>query len=139
MNLLGLRLPLRRRRLDEIFDLALIVLRTNGWRYARIALPVCGAFLSLNFVLLGQNGAEDPSFQNALATFLLLGESSLLQLFLVAVNGRIVFEDKPRFRDVLKDLRATALRYIFHASILNTLMYTVFLFLLLEARSIVLA
>lgn len=131
MNLLGLRLPLRRRRLDEIFDLALIVLRTNGWRYARIALPVCGVFLILNFALLGMNGAEDPSFQNALATILLLAESSLLQLFLVAVNGRIVFEEKPRFRDVLKDLRATALRYIFHASILNTLMYTVFLFLIL--------
>lgn len=132
MNLLGLRLPLRRRRLDEIFDLALIVLRTSGWRYARIALPLCSAFLLLNFGLFQLfPGSGDAAFLSAIATVLLFAESSVLQLFLVAVNGRIVFEEKPRFRDILGDVKSTALRYILNASILNTLMYTVFLFLIL--------
>lgn len=130
MNLLDLRLPLRRRRLDEIFDLALIVLRINGWRYARIALPLCAAFLALNYALLRALEAE-AVVKNIAAVLLLLVESSILQLFLVAVNGRIVFEEKPRFRDVLADVKSTAVRYLLQASFLNTILYTVFLILVI--------
>jgi len=126
MNLLDLRLSLRKRRLDEIFDLGLIVLRRNYWRYLRIVLPFMAVFIAANYglnLILPAN----RSIQNGVILACILTESSIIQLFLTALNGRIVFEIKPRFRDVLGDVRGVIGLYLVRVVLINTSCYTLLL------------
>ncbi|MBL8021831.1 MAG: hypothetical protein JNM27_19310 [Leptospirales bacterium] len=129
MNLLSLRVPLRKRRLDEIFDLALIVLRANPWRYARITLPIMAGFMLLNFAI-SKLLPDNRALQNGIILTILLIQASVLQLFLTALNGRIVFEAVPRFRDTARDVKSTFVSYLLRSSILGTLSLTLFLPLL---------
>ncbi len=122
MNLLDLRIPLRRRRLVEIFDLALIVLKENHWRYGRILFPFAAVSIALNALIARL--FQESVLANGVVMLALLFESSLLQMLFNALNGRIVFEIKPRFRDVAADTRSTAPIYIARMAILNTLYYT---------------
>ncbi|MCE9599658.1 MAG: hypothetical protein K8S54_16990 [Spirochaetia bacterium] len=126
MNLLSLRVPLRKRRLDEIFDLALIVLRANPWRYARITVPIMTGFILLNYTLT-HFLPDNRSLQNGIILTLLLMQASILQLFLTALNGRIVFEAVPRFRDVARDVKSTFASYLIRSSIIGSLSITLFL------------
>lgn len=122
MNLLDLRIPLRRRRLDEIFDLAVIVLKSNHWRYGRILFPFTLSCIAINYGVTKL--VKEDVLANGMIVLLLLFESSVLQMIFNALNGRIVFELKPRFRDVLADTKQTAPVYIGRMAILNTLYYT---------------
>lgn len=126
MNLLSLRVPLRKRRLDEIFDLALIVLRANPWRYARITLPIMTGFMLLNF-MISRLLPDNRALQNGIILTILLIQASVLQLFLTALNGRIVFEAVPRFRDTARDVKSTFVSYLLRSSVIGTLSLTLFL------------
>ncbi len=100
MDIRNIQYRLRRRRLDEIFDFAALLMRTHLRSYLLIAAPLIAVFFVANSALIYAVGEPDDgvSWENALQfymTLLVFAECTALSLPLTLLNGRLLFEDRP--------------------------------------------
>lgn len=133
MNIDHIQFELRPRRLDEIFDFAVTVLRHHPGLFFGFAVPQILVYLLLNVALIGflrgsmDGTREFETFWPALLLLLvLLAEHSALRLPLLLANGRLLFQQRVRAREVFSDIRAVAAAYIWRSILIRNL----FLFVL---------
>lgn len=131
MNIQDIRYRLRKRRLDEIFDFSLLIIRRNFSLMTLYALPAIILIVGLNILILTylQNRAGDEGSHSGAQQLLLFGlvlfEQPLFALPLILLNGNLVFAKRPSFRDVFSDLLQVLPAYIFRTVLLRTILYTV--------------
>ena len=133
MNAGNIQLRLKRRRLDDIFDFALLFLRENALPFLKFVLPTILFFTLLNTWLIhvlreaGDSATPEwKSFEHLALFALLIAEMPLIHFPVTLISGALVFSEKPRFRDIFRGFGRLGIRYFFHAVIWRTALYTVF-------------
>lgn len=129
MEIRNIQYRLRRRRLDEVFDFALLVLRTHLARFILYAAPGFLLLVGFNISLLILTDSVGESFWSARhLSFLLLvlAEQPLFALPLVLLNGNLVFDSRPPvgqvFGGVLRLLPGYFLRaFVWRTALLSVL------------------
>ncbi|MEQ9365065.1 MAG: hypothetical protein RIF32_12510 [Leptospirales bacterium] len=123
---------MRRRRLDEIFDFAALVLQKNLRLILTLSAPmivVCFAancWLIFWFARFGADELEWLSWPHLALLFLLLFERSLISLPVLLLNGNLLFERRPRLRGILGNALRLYPRYLWSQAILAPLQIIVF-------------
>ena len=134
MNVDHIQFELRRRRLDEIFDFAITVLRNYPGLYIRFVLPALILFVALNTLLiwpLREDLGDDWeslffSWPNLALFAVLIVEGSILRLPLLLINGRLLFQERVQGAEIRGDLRAVAGSYLGRVVILRNLLLLAF-------------
>ncbi len=108
MDIRNIQYRLRRRRLDEIFDFAALLMRTHLRAYLLIAAPLIAVFFTANSALIYTVGAPDDgvAWENSLQFYMILlvfAQCTLLSLPLTLLNGRLLFEDRPSLRRIWRE------------------------------------
>ncbi len=136
MNIDHIQFELRRRRLDEIFDFGVTVLRHYPGLFFRFSAPLVLFFFALNFVFIAllrptlvEGEDFDGFWQNLLLAFVLLVEQSVVRLPLLLTCGRLLFQQSVSRADLRADFRAVAGGYF-----LRTVLMRNFLFFVLWPR-----
>lgn len=115
---------MRRRRLDEIFDFAVLVLHNNLRLFLTIVLPLiflCVAGNSVLILWLGRHGPDELewlSWPHLGLLFLLLFQRSLLSLPVLLLNGNLLFEQHPNLRGIFRNCFQLYPRYLWSQAIL---------------------
>jgi hypothetical protein len=101
MNIDRTTIVVRERRIPELYDLALLVLRRHFWALLLLALIGCGPFLVFNWWLLAGHGADD--WWTWYPCLLLVAvEGPLATAPIAAYLGTALFEEKPRVGAALR-------------------------------------
>ena len=113
--------------MDEVFDFALLVIRTHFLKFVAYAAPAFLLFVGLNAALLFLTDTYYGKFWSSahfwMAVLVLL-EQPLFALPLVLLNGNLVFDSRPPARQVLGDLPRLLPRYLLRAALLRTSLLT---------------
>ena len=128
LEIQNIRYKLRKRSVDEIFDLSLLVIARN-FRYFLICAPAPFFFAALNIYLIrifdpdsSANFFSGASWKMLLVLFF---EQSLVSLPFTILNGRLLFEERPSFRDLLSDFWNSAPSYFIYGCLLRPLSFFV--------------
>lgn len=127
MEIRNIQYRLRRRRLDEVFDFAVLVLRTHFLRFVAYSLPGALLLAGLNIWLLF---ALDLHEGDAIGwpalgiVCLLIVEQSLFAFPLVLLNGNLVFDSAPSLSQVFSGWSRLLLRYLGRVVLVRTSLMT---------------
>ncbi|MBI3395566.1 MAG: hypothetical protein HY042_07015 [Spirochaetia bacterium] len=104
MDIRNVQCVLRKRRLDEIFDLAVLFSANNVKVYLRYVAPACLLVLAFNVLVIRLVRTPDGStFKQQSAMFLLLlMERILVALPVVLISGRLMFDERPAFKSLIQ-------------------------------------
>lgn len=105
MDIRNIQVVLRRRRLDEVFDLALLFVARNIGTYLRYAIIPAIAFTAINMTVLAFIRNEETewfSAPQALMILLVILEQPLFTYPLLFLNGRLLFTKRPSAREVFE-------------------------------------
>jgi hypothetical protein len=101
MNIDRTTIVVRERKIPELYDLALLVLRRHFWALCLLALIGCGPFLLLNWWLLhGHDGDDWWTWYPCL--LLVAVEGPLATAPIAAYLGTALFDDNPRVGAALR-------------------------------------
>ncbi len=116
MDIRNIQVILRKRRLDEVFDLALLFVARNIGIYLRYAIIPAAFFTAVNmFVLSFVRNEETEWFSapQALMILLVMLEQPLFTYPLLFLNGRLLFTKKPPAREVFEGVLSLLPRFAF--------------------------
>ncbi|MCB1173303.1 MAG: hypothetical protein KDK39_07060 [Leptospiraceae bacterium] len=143
MDIRNIQFELRQRRMDEVFDFALYVMRHNLWHYTSLLIGPVLLFGACNIAwswywyqleeeLLFWSG---PHFSLIALLFL---QKSLIAHLLILYNGMFLFNEKPSRRSVWLGFWRSLLRYGWHQIIVRmTWIFGLAWTLFFPARSLV--
>lgn len=129
MDIRNVQYRLRRRRLDEIFDFALLIMRTHFLRFVSYSAPAFVLFVGFNISLLvatDTHGGDFWSQANFGMMLLILAEQPLFALPLILLNGNLVFNSRPPAPQVLAALPAVLPSYVLRNVLWRSLLLTAF-------------
>lgn len=108
MDVSRIRFELRKRRLDEIFEFGLVILKNHIALFLKLTAPYLFLFFALNGFLIyflevtvGGEGAEAGTF--FVITALLVFEICFIDLLLVVLNSRLLFSKELKVSTVYSD------------------------------------
>lgn len=101
MNIDRTTIVVRERRLPELYDLSLLVLRRHFWALVVLALIGCTPFVLLNWWLLSGHGAEDWWTWYPLL-LLIAVEGPFATAPIAAFLGTALFDEQPRIGAALR-------------------------------------
>ncbi len=128
LDIRNIQYQLRPRRLDEVFDFALLVIRRHLGLFLLVGLPPVILFTALNTVLIFYlNGGwldepESSSWLHLFVLVLLFFERSVLALPVLLLNGTLLFDDRPRLRQILRTSLSVYPRYLMHQAVLRSVL-----------------
>ena len=129
MDIQNIQYRLRKRRLDEIFDFSILVIRENFLMFVRYALPGILLLSAFNFLVLTElRGEEEPDWfsgEHFVLLLIVLLQQPLFSLPLILLNGNLVFEKKPSFKNVFQGFFSFFFRFLFRTALIRSLFYTV--------------
>ena len=114
---------MRRRRLDEIFDLAALVLRDHLRLFLLVCVPPIVVFTAANTTIvlwLGRNGGDElewSSWEHLGLLFLIFFERSLLALPLLLLNGNLLFDQHPKLSTIFVSSLRIYPRYLWSRAV----------------------
>ena len=129
MNIQNIQYQLRPRRLDEIFDFALLIIRKNFGTFLLWSAPVFLVLFGINLFILSAWSGESArlsfySGEQLLPALLLIAEYPLFALPVILLNGNLVFEEKPGFKKSFQGFFGYIFTYITHVVFLRLLLVT---------------
>lgn len=119
---------MRRRRLDEIFDFALLVIRRHLGLFLIVGLPPVILFTALNTALIFYihgswiDRPESSSWLHLGVLVVLFFERSVLALPVLLLNGTLLFDDRPRLWQIFRTSLAVYPRYLAHQALLRSVL-----------------